>query len=112
MPHRHSNPCPSNETHRDFIKKTAAATALVAGANFLPAPVYGHIKTTRVALVLDAGDALVGKPPVQWAAEQLREALKARGLIVRDASRLDQAPADSECILIGGRGSAPARELP
>ncbi|MBI4624778.1 MAG: hypothetical protein HY736_16370 [Verrucomicrobia bacterium] len=110
MPHNQASPGQSNETRREFIKKTAAATAFVAGTGILPTPVYGQIKTASVALVLDSDDALVKQPPVQWAAEQLRETLKTRGIVVQNPSRLDQAAPDSECLLVGGRGSALARQ--
>jgi len=43
------------------------------------------------------------------AAEQRREALKAHGIAVSSPAQLDQAPADRECILVGGRASALAR---
>ena len=111
MPPNENTSFQSNETRRDFIKKTAVATALVASTSLLRPPVYGQTRMTRVALVLDPDDAWVQKRPVQWAAEQLRDALKAHGIDVQTPARLDQAPPDSECILVGGRGSALARQV-
>lgn len=37
------------EMRRDFLKKTAAATAFVASANIFRTPVHGWTKTARVA---------------------------------------------------------------
>lgn len=100
-----SNPSQAGETRRDFIKKTTAAAAFVATAKVLSPPAWGQNNAGGIALVLDGTDPLVGQPPVQWAAEQLREALKIRGVATQSLTRLDQAAPDREIILVGGRGS-------
>jgi hypothetical protein len=106
-----SNSNQGGETRRDFIKKTAAAAAFVATANVLRPPASGQNKAGGIALVLDAGDPLVQQRPVQWAAEQLREALKVRGFATQSFAQLDQAAPDGEIILVGGRGSALVRQV-
>ena len=105
------NPNRGGETRRDFIKKTATAAAFVAAANVLRPTAAGQTNAGAIALVLDAGDSLVQQRPVQWAVEQLREALKSRGLATQSCTQLDQAAPDREIILVGGRGSALARQV-
>ncbi|MCX6872457.1 MAG: twin-arginine translocation signal domain-containing protein [Verrucomicrobia bacterium] len=100
-----SNPNPGGETRRDFIKKTAAAASFVATTNVLSLPASGQSNAGGIALVLDATDPLVQQPPVEWAVEQLREALRARGFATQSFAQLDQVPTDREIILVGGRGS-------
>ncbi len=51
------------------------------------------------------------QPPVQWAAEELREALAARGVSSQIYASLDAAPASLACILVAGRASNAARQL-
>lgn len=109
--HENIPPLSRGETRRDFIKKTAAATAFVAGANILSTPVHGQSKAGGVALAFDSSDALVKQPPVQWAIEQLRAALKARGIGTASPGRLDQVAPDAECILVSSRSSTLARQL-
>ncbi len=103
------HPFRPDPSRRDFIKQTATATALVAAAKLMPPAARAASATPAVALVLDREDALLKSPPVQWAAEQLRETLQARGVNVRTFTRIDDAPAGTDCILIGSGGSAVVR---
>ncbi len=63
-----------SETRRSFLKKTAA---MAVSASLLP--VYGWDEGHAVWIVPDADEAVVKEPPVQWAIEQLREALELDG---------------------------------
>ena len=98
-------------TRREFIKQTVTVAALAATVHRLVLPVYGQNQSARLTLLMDAGDPVVQQPPVSWAANQLREALKARGAAVVSADRIDQAPADSECLVVGSRASVIARQV-
>ena len=85
------------ETRRQFIKKTGLAAAAVAGAGLLPLPVSGRENKSAVTIVLDGSDAVVTQPAVRWAAEQLRDALAARGVAARIFQSLNEAPPAAEC---------------
>jgi predicted dehydrogenase len=47
------------ETRRDFIKKTATAAAVVAGANIFKTPVYGQSSAPSTGRVIGANDRIV-----------------------------------------------------
>ncbi|MEK7676394.1 MAG: twin-arginine translocation signal domain-containing protein [Verrucomicrobiota bacterium] len=99
------------ETRRGFIKKTAATAAALAGANVFSASVLGQNQSAGVAIVPDAAEALLRQPPVRWAMEQLRDALKARGFTAQIADRLDQTSPGDERILVARSTSALARSV-
>ncbi|MDO8544244.1 MAG: hypothetical protein Q7S40_27715 [Opitutaceae bacterium] len=103
MPSSETNSFRARESRRDFIRKTTAATALVASGTLLGTRVFGQGAGSGVAVVVDTSDATTKTPPVQWAVGQLRSALEARGVSVRPFSRLADVPADAECILVGSR---------
>jgi len=99
------------ETRRQFIKQTGMAAAAVAGGGLLPLPLSANEKKPVVPIVLDASDPVIKQPPVQWAAEQLRAALVARGITATFYENLAQAPPSAECILVTGRNSVSSRPL-
>ena len=80
MPHEKKNPFNRGQTRRHFIKKTGAVAAAVAGASLLRLPVSAATNQGSVAIVLESSDERVGHAPVKWAADQLRDALTARGI--------------------------------
>src|SRR5437879_2983422 len=47
------------KTRRDFIKKTATAAAVVAGANIFKTPVYGQSSAPSTGRVIGANDRIV-----------------------------------------------------
>ncbi len=96
--------CPG-ETRRHFIKKTGMAAAAVAGAGLLQLPLSARENNPAISIVLDASDPVVKQPPVQWAVEQLRDALAARGITTTFYENLAQSPPSHECILVTGRNS-------
>ena len=102
--------CPG-ETRRHFIKKTGLATAAVAGVGLLQFPVSAAENKPTIAIALDKSDAVVTEPPVQWAVEQLRDALAARGVATQVYQWLTSAPSSQECILVAGCTSHFSRSL-
>jgi len=84
-------------TRREFLKTTAAATAAVAAGTLLPTDLSAQEKARGVAIVLDPQDT--AQKPVQWAAGQLRDALKSRGVAAEIFASLEQAPATYDCVL-------------
>jgi hypothetical protein len=99
------------ETRRQFIKQTGLAAAAVAGAGLFQLPVSAGESKPAIAIVLDGSDATVTQPPVQWAVEQLRDALTARGLSAEIYQTLDEAPPLQKCILVAARTSRLARQV-
>lgn len=64
---------------------------------------------TPLSIVLGADDPLAGAEPVQWAVEELRAALAARGVDARAHDRLAEATGDPIILVAGGQSPA-ARE--
>jgi hypothetical protein len=102
--------CPG-ETRRHFIKKTGLATAAVAGVGLLQFPVSAGENKPGIALVFDKSDAVVTQPPVQWAVEQLCDALAARGVAAQIFQSLNEALPSQVCVFVAGRASRLAQQL-
>lgn len=102
--------CPG-ETRRQFIKKTGMAAAFVAGSGLLQLPVSAGENTPAVSIVFDGSDSFVMQPPVQWAAEQLRDALAARGVATQIFQSLNEAPLSKDCVLATGGNSKSGRQV-
>jgi hypothetical protein len=96
---------------RTFIVSSSAAVAGVAAGRLLPAYAASASAGGNLWIAADPADALVGAAPVQWAIDQLRRTLTARGFVVRTAPRLGDAGATDFCILAGGANSSFARDL-
>jgi len=103
MSHEQNLPFIRCQSRRHFIKKAGALTAAVAGANFLQRPLSAAAGDASVSIVLDSEGELTKQIPMQWAVEQLRSALAARGINTALFANLEEAPAKQECILITGR---------
>src|ERR1039457_2135504 len=101
----------NGETRRQFIKKSGTVAAAVAGASLFDFQVLAREKNASVSIVLDAEDAVVKQAPVRWAAEQLRDALAARGVAAQLYENLDQASLSQECVLVTGGTSNLARQI-
>ena len=99
------------ETRRRFIQRTGLAAAATAGAGLFRLPVSAGEKNPGVAIVLDPGDPALAQPPVRWAADQLRDALAARGVEAQIYPHLEQTSPSQECILAAGRSSASALQV-
>jgi hypothetical protein len=100
-----------DETRRQFIRKTGTVAAAVAGASLVELTALARVNNLPVTIVLDPGAAVAQEPPVRWAAEQLRDALAARGVTAQLCESLEQAPSSQECILVTSAVSNPAREI-
>jgi hypothetical protein len=99
------------QTRRQFLARAATATAAMAGSGFLDAAPAAARAKDRVILALDSGDAVSTGPPVQWATQELRNALEARGLVTELREASSSVPTGGECILVAGRKSALARGI-
>ena len=104
-----SGPRPHGGTRRQFIKKTGTVATAVAGAGLFNLPVLAREKS--VSIVFDEAEAVVKQAPVRWAAEQLRDALAARGVTAQFYENLDQAPPSQECVLVTSGASNVARQI-
>src|SRR5882757_8587859 len=89
----------SPQTRRQFLKRAATGTAAVAAARLLSSNLSAQDRAGGVAIVLDPQDAIVTKRPVQWAAGQLRDALRNRGAAAEIFEDLEKVPATHECVL-------------
>ena len=69
---------------REFLKLVGAVSAESVARGAKPAP------RRSVAIVIDAQDPVAGAGPVRWAADQLRGAIAAKGVLCRVADSLDQ----------------------
>jgi len=106
MPSHQSNSSGHRETRRSFIRKTTAATALLATTHFAPAAE----RIQAISLVLDPDDAEIKKTPMPYAIGALRDALSARGVTVQEYPRVSDAPRGQECVVVAGHSSAVADE--
>jgi hypothetical protein len=111
MHHNESKPDRYGETRRQFIKKTGTVAVAVAGASLFRLPVSASENAAGVSIVLDATDPIVKQAPVKWAAEQLRDALAARGIAAQFYENLNQAPLSQECVLVVGRNSTLGQQI-
>jgi hypothetical protein len=111
MPDDPHNSPRHRQSRRQFLKKTGAATAVVAGAGFINLPISARAQSTGVALVLDSADPLTQTAPAQWAAGELAAALRARGLEVQLYPNLSQVSPSQFCLLAGGKDSASVQEI-
>src|SRR5580765_2886519 len=75
------------QSRREFLKTSSAAATLTAASGLI-LPALGHAdnKAAIIALIYDSQEQVVKEPPVQWAIDQLRTALKARGISTDSAN--------------------------
>ena len=62
----------------------------------------GQTKRRRICIVADPADPVASAAPARWAASELEESLKARGIAVDKCERISQAGAGSFCIVAAG----------
>src|SRR5438477_9403400 len=116
-------------SRRDFLATAGIATATGLGASgFLTEPSRGGDEKgntdkgknaqpnsgaggKRVALVCDPADAVAATPPAQWALGELRDALIAKGVAVRQCANIGQAQPTEYCIVAAGTKSAALGKL-
>jgi hypothetical protein len=98
----------AENTRRHFLKTTAAATVALTAADLFPGTLSAKETTRGVAIILNPEDAK--QKPAQWAATELRDALKTRGVSVEIFESLDQAPAGFDCVVAATGSSTKGRE--
>jgi hypothetical protein len=103
-----TNPARPRETRRQFIKKTGMAAAVVAGGGLRQFPVSARENNPSVSIVLDPEDDVLKQAPVQWAVEQLRDALTTRDIAVQFHDSVNQVPSSQECVAVGRAVLEPA----
>ena len=96
---------------RGFIRKTAAAAAGVAALPLLPRATWAAGGGPQMAIVLDAADPITKQPTARWAAEQLRDALAAKGITAQIYDALEQASAGRECVFATGRTADAVKQV-
>lgn len=100
------------ETRRHFMKRTARVTATAAGIQLIRPAVYGRPGSANVAIVpTPAGRGLVKSPPVQWAVEQLRDRLRAKGASVEMPTALGRAASDAVVVVVADSDSRVATSV-
>jgi hypothetical protein len=87
----------SKSSRRDFLKRTATATTAVAAGNLLPRSLSGKGRASGVAIILNPEDA--SHRPAQWAAAELRDALRAQKVACDILDDLKKAPAGIDCVV-------------
>ena len=91
---------------REFLKAAGAASAasLVPGAMAQS----GH----SYAIIIGANDRAAGSPAVQWAADQLRGALAAKGRLCRVAASTEGVREAAFYVVVAAAGSTAAKSFP
>jgi len=74
------------QTRRDFIKTSSAVAITAAAGLALPVRSRADSNTPAVSIATYSTDPLAQQPAVEWAIEQLRQALTARGIPVRETA--------------------------
>jgi hypothetical protein len=91
---------------REFLKLAGALSAANLTHGALAAPVR------RFAITIDAQDPVASSQPVRWAAEQLREAIAAKGATCEIVEAPQQVRGAAFQVLVAGGGSTLARGFP
>jgi hypothetical protein len=98
-------PDPSRLNRRQFIQRTGLAVG-AAGAGLTPAALAAGAPG-QVYIIREPGDPVAGAAAAQWAAGQLKEQLRQRGLETRGADRIEESRGPA--IITAGSQSPPAR---
>ncbi|MHC4400027.1 MAG: twin-arginine translocation signal domain-containing protein [Planctomycetota bacterium] len=101
----------TDETRRDFIKKTATTAAALSSAGLLPPAVFGQDRPARVALVTDDDDGLLEQAPVQWALGQFEDQLNVQNVSVERHTSLEGVSRHVVPVLVAGGASTYARSI-
>jgi hypothetical protein len=99
----------AKSSRRDFLKTTATATAAAAASQLLPGTASAKDGAGGVAIVLDPEDAK--QKPAQWAAKELRDALRKRSVAAEICETLEQAPAGFDCLVAGTVTSSSGKQV-
>ena len=96
----------SRMQRRAFLKLTGAMTAFRLTPSALAAP------SRRISVIVDDNDPIACSEPVHWAADQLRDALVAKGALCDIVPSLDQLNGSTLSIAVAGAASSLARNFP
>jgi hypothetical protein len=96
----------STMQRRDFLKLTAAMTALSLTGRALAGP------SPRMSIIVDAEEPCSSGDPVHWAAGQLRKALLAKGAICEIVPSPDRAVGSTFSVLVASPASTLAPDFP
>ena len=88
---------------REFLRRTGLAGGTLACGTTAWAQIQ---KGGAISLVVNPADPIATAAPVQWAAQQLEQALADAGMAVHRRDRAEQAPAAEFCVVASGM-SAP-----
>ncbi|HEY1804395.1 MAG TPA: hypothetical protein VGG45_07920 [Terracidiphilus sp.] len=91
---------------REFIKLAGVASAATVARGAMAQAGRGY------AIVVDAKDPVAGAPPVQWAAEQLRAALAAKGALCRIVSSGERTRGTGFYVVVNSVRLTPAANAP
>src|ERR1700678_3330946 len=91
---------------RDFLKLAGAAGALSFTQKALSSP------CSQISIIIDPDDSLTSGAPVKWAAERLRTALVAKGVMCQIVPSPEQASGSALHVLVASESSGIARDLP
>ncbi len=91
---------------REFLKVAGAVSAATVARGAMAQGSRG------ASIVLDAHDPLAGAAPVQWAAEQLRAALAAKGALCRIVAPGERARGSAFYVVVNSAGVTPAATTP
>ncbi len=98
----------AKNSRRHFLKTTATATAAITAVNLLPGTLSAKETARGIAIILNPEDA--AQKPAQWAATELRNALKNRGVAADIFENLDHAPEGFDCVIAATGSSSSGRE--
>src|SRR5258708_40038852 len=96
----------SQLNRRRFLKVlgAAAAAASVSSKAFSE-------KAPTVSIMVDPSDDIAASQPAAWAIGYLAQALKARGITVTRAEKIEGTARGSVCIVAAGAGGNAARQM-
>jgi hypothetical protein len=99
---------------REFLIQIGAAAAGCAAGGILTGCAQmssSAAKRRRVSILCDPEDPIASLKPSQWAVDQLRKSLVARGFVVRVCRRLEDADPADLCVIAAGRSSQMTRDF-
>jgi hypothetical protein len=90
---------------REFLKAAGAASAGAVARSVMAQTVRSYL------IVTDANDATVGSHAVQWAVEQLRAAIAAKGRVCRVVASSEHLRGGAFCVVVAAAGSTIAKSF-
>lgn len=94
----------AKNSRRHFLKTTATATAALTAGNLLPGTLSAAERARGVAIILNPEDAK--EKPAKWAATELRDGLRSRGVTSEIFESLEQTPTGFDSVIAATAGSS------